>query len=477
MRKRLGSTSSLISLIPAAALLLASVANAGGTRNVILIIGDGMDDHQITIARNTLEGANGRLSLDALAVRSTAQVLAVSDDDPGVAVYVADSANSATSLATGVVTSRGRIATTAGSDRDLTTIIEMAEAVGLRTGLVTTSSVTDATPAAFVAHISQRFCENPGQMEKIEYRGIFIGDCTPDLKRNGGPGSISEQIALSGVDVVLGGGAKHFEAKAEGEERTVLELAAANGYRVIQGKSQLANAPSQGKLLGLFAPSHLPVMSQGEGGRVAEKPKTSFMHFFHRYLGKVTLPEPMACEPNPAFDDVPTLAGMTDVALANLSTGNPAGFFLMIESASIDKRSHARDPCGSVGEVQQLDRTVDRVLAFAQRNPDTLVLVTADHGHAAQLVPNESLFSRFGIPVYTPGRLARIRTADGAVLGVNYATNDFRLEEHTGVNVPLFANEVGRGRVAPMVTQPELFELMVDYLGLRRALVASETRP
>ena len=73
--------------------------------NVILIIGDGMDDVQVTIARNYLVGASGRLTLDSLPVRSTAQVLTVDEENPSLPVYVADSANSATSIATGIVTS------------------------------------------------------------------------------------------------------------------------------------------------------------------------------------------------------------------------------------------------------------------------------------------------------------------------------------------------------------------------------------
>ncbi len=115
-------------------LLLPTWVHAGA-HNVILIIGDGMDDQQITIARNYLVGSRGRLGLDQLPLRGVSQVLTVSEQ--GDPVYVADSANSATTMATGIITSRGRIATTAGEDNAITTIIEMAEAEGLETGLVT----------------------------------------------------------------------------------------------------------------------------------------------------------------------------------------------------------------------------------------------------------------------------------------------------------------------------------------------------
>ena len=104
-----------------------------GPRQVILIIGDGMDDQQITIARNYLAGAAGRLELDKMPLRSTSQILTIEDKVNGKHLYVADSANTGTAMATGVVTSRGRISTSAGSDTDIPTIVEIAHAAGYRT--------------------------------------------------------------------------------------------------------------------------------------------------------------------------------------------------------------------------------------------------------------------------------------------------------------------------------------------------------
>ena len=138
----------------------------------------------------------------------------------------------------------------------------------------------------------------------------------------------------------------------------------------------------------------------------------------------------------------------------------------MIESASIDKQSHERKACGSIGEVAQLNEALDSALAFAETHPQTLIIVTADHGQAAQFIPDLSLFSGFGLPINTPGKIVRIRTPENALLVVNYATNDFISAEHTGVNVPVFTNMVGRDLVPAMITQPEIFEIMKDYLGL-----------
>jgi len=459
-------------------LLLASVGMAQGNapqpdsvsgalpRQVILIIGDGMDEQQITIARNYLKGAAGQLLLDQMPLRSAVQILTTEERSGGKPVYVADSANTATSMATGAITSIGRISTSAGTDRDFTTIVELAAAAGLRTGIVTTASVTDATPAAFAAHVNFRLCEDPDSMVNVSYNDIILGDCSGDLKANGGKGSIAEQLAASALDVILGGGSAHFTPTAEGETVSVADVARRHGFQVITNAAGLAAAAPDQRLLGLFAPSTLPVRLQGEGGRTAEAPRPSWLNRIHPYLGSGTPPAPMLCEPNPDSGTVPTLQQMTEVALRQLSHENAQGFFLMVESASIDKQSHERKPCGSIGEVAQLEDALASALAFAKTNPQTLVLVTADHSQAAQLVPYESLFAAFPIPIFTPGKMARIITPEGGLMAVNYATNNFKQEEHTGAAVPLFGNSESLGRIPPFIQQPQIFAITRDYLGL-----------
>jgi alkaline phosphatase len=457
----------MINKIKLAALALGAVlgtsAVAAQNRNVILIVGDGMDDHQITIARNYIKGARGKLTMDSLPMRGVSQVLTVAEDG-STPIYVADSANSATAMATGQVTSRARIAIAADGSTSFKTIAEMAHAAGFKTGIVASASVTDATPASFMAHINLRYCENPDLMENVEFSGISLGECSQHTKANGGLGSISQQIAESDIDVVLGGGMKHFEAIAEGESVSVLDVAKNNNYHVVTEASELAGIPADSKLLGLFAPSHLPVLLQGENGRSAEKPKPSWAHYIFKYFGSVELPEPMNCEPNPAFAGTPPLKLLTETALGQLT--NDQGFFLMVESASIDKQSHERMPCGSIGEVKQLNEVIDSALAFAEKHPNTLILITADHGQAAQMIPQITMFDAFGIPAFSQGHMARINTPEGSIMGVAYATNDFFYEEHTGTNVPVFSNSEGIGRVPTMITQPEIFEIARDYLGL-----------
>jgi alkaline phosphatase len=433
---------------------------AAAAPKVILIIGDGMDQNQITIARNYLVGYQGRLTLDTMPLRSSVQTQTVVEEDPLMPEYVPDSANTATSMASGIMTSTGRIGTTAGTDRDAETIMELAAVAGFGTGIVATSSVTDATPASFVAHVSYRLCESPRAMVATNASGAALAtNCPGDLKANGGKGSIAEQIAASRLDIVLGGGERYFAQPAEGETTTtVRDLALANGFRIVSTVDELATLKRGGKVLGLFAPGTMPVLWRGAGGAQAQRVQRD-------ENGLVVRPEPFACEPEPAFAAVPTLTTMTRAALTHLDDGR--SFVLMIESSSIDKQSHARRPCGSIGELKQLDDALALALEYARAHPETLVLVTADHSQAAQLVPESSWL---GPNAASPGHFARIRTPEGAIMGVNYATNDSNLQEdHTGADVPLFAFGAAANEIPAALRQTDVFHIMVRHLRLAAA--------
>ena len=427
-----------------------------GAPKVILIIGDGMDDQQITIARNYLVGSGGRLTLDELPFRGSAQVQTVDEDDPRQPVYVADSANTATTMATGELTSIGRIATTAGAGEDIDTIMELARAAGLGTGIVTTSSLTDATPAAFVAHVGQRFCQGPVDVAQGVERPARVIDCSPNSKASGGQGSIAEQIAESGVDILLGGGSQYFDQLVEGITATaVADAARANGYDVIRERDELANLGDESPVLGLFSPNTMPVRLRGAGGAEARR--------IEQVDGHVRLAEPFVCEPDPAFENTPTLAEMTRAALTHLD--GIEGFMLMIESASIDKQSHVRRPCGHIGELGQLDETLAVALKYSEVHPETLVLVTADHSHAAQIVSETGEF--IALNFASPGYFARVRTPEGGVMGINYATNDSPIREyHTGSQIPVFGSGPGVGELPRFMRQAAIFAVMARHLGL-----------
>ena len=238
------------------------------------------------------------------------------------------------------------------------------------------------------------------------------GGCPADLKANGGEGSIAEQLASSSVQVILGG-RKHFKPEAEGERVTVAELATQQGFQVVTSREELLQATPTGRLLGLFSADTMPVRLQGEHGREAEAPEPSALNHLHRFLGDVTLPAPMRCVPNPAAAEVPSLQQMTEATLARLSRDNDRGFFLMIESASIDKQSHERKPCGSIGKWNS---SMKRWPAPWPRRQ------ACQHAHPGDRRPRpggatgagRKPVCRISIPIYSPGKIARIVTPRAA---------------------------------------------------------------
>jgi len=382
------------------------------------------------------------------------QVQTVQEDDPSVPDYVGDSASGATSMATGTPTSEGRIATAASTNAKLETIMELAMAAGMRTGIVTTSRVTDASPSSFITHMSNRYCETPrGMVREDPVVPQDSTDCSSEFIANGGLGSIVEQVAGSDIDVYFGGGAGRFMDIVEGsDDTTILDAAIANGFTVIDDASELNDGTGSGKLLGLFANGHLP---ERLSGQVAQ--------YIERKDGVPVWPEPFSCEPNPDFGDTPSLADMTRAALTRLD--NDAGFMLMVESASIDKAAHYWRACGHIGEMEQLDETLAVALEYAGDHPETLVLVTADHGQPAQMIPN---ISGLALQNHAPtGRFARVRTREGGIMGIGYATNDSQLwEEHSGVQIPLYASGPGIEKLPQYLHQSDIFRIAASHLGL-----------
>ncbi len=140
--------------------VIAGSVKSGKAKNVILIIGDGMGDSEITVARNYLEGAGGAFpGIDALPLTGQMTHYSV-NKDTGKPDYVPDSAATGTAWASGVKTYDNAV----GIDRKGTpypTLLELSKRAGLATGNVSTSEIQDATPAVQVSHISQRACYGP----------------------------------------------------------------------------------------------------------------------------------------------------------------------------------------------------------------------------------------------------------------------------------------------------------------------------
>lgn len=407
-------------------------------KNVILLIGDGMGDSEITIARNYARGAGGFFAgIDALPL--TGQYTHYSlDKDTHLPNYVTDSAASATAWTTGTKSYNGAIGVDVYGNAKAS-LLELAKKAGKATGNVSTAEIQDATPAAEYAHISQRKCYGPSATTL---------KCPEASLKNSGLGSISEQLLNARPDVTLGGGRETFAEKAlagDWQDKTLMEQAYDRGFHFISTADELAEvkvANQKAPLLGLFAPGNMPVRWLG--------PKASY----HGNLDK----NPVICKPNPArTSDIPTLAQMTDKAIQLLQP-NKNGFFLQVEGASIDKQDHAANPCGQIGETVDLDEAVQVALKFAKAQGNTLVIVTADHAHSSQIIYPDAK---------APGLTQGLLTHDGAKMSISYGNSEAGSMGHTGTQLRIAAYGPHAANVVGLTDQTDLHFTILDALGIK----------
>ncbi len=415
------------------------LANKKHAKNVILLIGDGMGDSEITAARNFAHGAGGAFKgLDALPFSGqyTHYSLNKKNQKPD---YVTDSAASATAWSTGYKSYNKAIGVDVNG-KPVTSIIELAKKAGLATGDISTVEIQDATPAAMLAHVSHRKCYAPSSTAKL---------CPEETLEKGGLGSISEQILKTRADVTLGGGAASFNEKAVAGEyagKTLLDQAKKLGYTIVKNAKELEEVKKANQdtpVLGLFADGNMPIRLKG--------PQASL----HGNLEK----PPVKCEINKDRNDsVPTLAQMTQKGIELLSQ-NPKGFFLQVEGASIDKQAHKNNPCGQFGETMDLDEAVQVALDFAKKDGNTLVLVTADHAHATQIVYPDAV---------SPGYTQSVITADGEPMAICYGNSeDLDDAGHTGAQLRIAAYGPGALNVMGLTDQTDLFFTIRDALQLK----------
>ena len=277
-------------------------------KNVILCIGDGMGLSQVAVSRLKVAGRHGKLHMERMPVAGLVRTHSGNS-------LVTDSAASGTALASGVKTHNGMIGMTP-DERVHVTIMEMAHAKGMATGLVVTSSITHATPACFAAHVPSRKMET----------------------------QIAEQLIAGGVNVLLGGGREFFlpqsaPGSARKDDRNLIAEAEAAGYTVVETVAQLRSARHR-RVLGLFQLEAL----------TTEPPEPTLAQLTRHAIG-ILKQRPLGTK----------------------------GFFLMVEGSQIDWACHDNDLDAMVRQTLLFDQAVEAAIDFAMRDRRTLVIVTADH--------------------------------------------------------------------------------------------------
>jgi alkaline phosphatase len=283
---------------------------------------------------------------------------------------ITDSGAGATALSTGRKTYNGAVGV--GPDSlPLQTILEKAAASGRRTGMLVTCEVTHATPASFAAH----------RIDRDLYEDIAL------------------DLSVAPLDWLVGGGRNHFVVRQD-HRNLIDEMRSQRNFRVINQAIDLAkfsSAESKRPLLSLLWDGPAPRISEG------------------RDLNLMAALTTRACQDL----DRPTTFSID------------SGFFLMIEGSQIDWGGHANDGEYVLTETLDLDRVVGAALDFAQKDGNTLVVLTADHE--------------------TGGLAINSGTQDAKTMDLAFTT-----KKHTAALVPIMAYGPGAELLSAMVDNTEI---------------------
>ena len=359
-----GSSRVLIGESESSVLPISKPTEARTAKNLILMIGDGMGLTQITAG---IYQNGNYLNIERFPV--TGLMKTHSHDN-----LVTDSAAAGTAMATGVKTFNNGI----GVDKDgvpVKTILEEAEEKNMLTGIVVTSALVNATPAAFMAHQKLRAFSEP----------------------------IAVEIADSGVDFLVGGGKKYFDRRSS-DQRNLVEEMKEKGYQVEDfiTKKRIKNLKiKEGKKLIYFTSDNDPLT---------------------KITGRNYLP----------------YASMMGAKFLKSRSDN--GFFMMIEGSQIDLGGHASNFKYVMSELKDFDDAIKEILNFAEKDGETLVIVTADHETG-------------GLTIKEGSKLKKVKS-------------DFSYSRHSGTMVPVFAYGPGSENFTGIFDNTELYHKMKKALAL-----------
>ena len=291
-------------------------AKGRAPKNIIFLVVDGMAASVMTMHDHLTQMTEGRRStwsrlLDRPDVHRGWQ------DTRSLSSLVTDSAAASSTWGSGRRIWNGQL-NIYPDGTELTPITHRMAAKGVRCGLVTTATITHATPAGFAVSCADR------DLEAL----------------------IAEKYLTSGVDVLMGGGNRFFAGDKRKDGKDLYADFRRAGFEVASDRDA-ALACRGSKILGIFADGHLPFTVDRDNDAELQRA-------------------------------VPTLAEMTRKAIDTLEGGRE-GFLLQVEGARVDHGGHANDIAAMIYDQRAFEEAIAVAMDFAERDGETLVIVTADH--------------------------------------------------------------------------------------------------
>lgn len=292
----------------------------GNAKNVIFMVSDGMSTGTLNMANLLLERKEGRESKWISLYRENKVVRAFMDTASANAM-VTDSAASSSAWGGGVRVNNGKLNVNADGSFN-TPILQKFKKAGKKVGCVTTVPITHATPAGFCITNNSRGDQNEIALQYLPLK----------------------------FDVMMGGGHKYFSATKRSDKVDVYAKFENAGYQIVKNKTQMMGLNAAKPILGVFDEDALPFSVDYQNDRELQ-------------------------------DRTPTLAEMTTKAI-NLMKDSPNGFVLQVEGGKVDWAAHSNDAPGLLYDQIAFDLAVEKAIAFAAADKQTLVIITTDHGNA-----------------------------------------------------------------------------------------------
>ncbi len=401
--------------------LFLSCAHHSSTKNHIMFVVDGMGPAHITGARLFKGGPEARLAIENMPYTGIVRTASTND-------FVTDSAASATAFATGVKTYNRSIGLsdprleTSGEARELNSILSAAKAAGKSVGIVSSTRITHATPAAYFARVPHRNMEE----------------------------EIANQLLAAKVDLIIAGGASYFKPQSLGGKRkdqlNLFDQFKAAGYQILSTDKEIFESSSPQPILALLNDDHLPYDLE----RKENLELKDYVDFAIKYLSK-----------------------------------NPNGYFLVVEAGRVDHASHLNQVRLALGDMLAMDRAVERALD-EKKNTLIVVTADHETGGLAlngyaphDAVTGERLFKNHKRDLVQekfnhgfiswgsgPGFHSPIRVDESVLDFQHKATYETPIAYHTAVDVPVMAAGPGAEIFTGFHSIEQIVALSAKILGL-----------